>query len=65
MRRGAGVASLALLAILTGLTGCGQKGNLYLPNQKKKVPATTPQPETPATPSTPTSPGTAAPSGAK
>jgi predicted small lipoprotein YifL len=35
------LASSACLA----LAGCGQKGNLYLPNQKKKVPATQPQPE--------------------
>jgi predicted small lipoprotein YifL len=32
------------------LAGCGQKGNLYLPNQKKKVPTTTSQPDTPSAP---------------
>jgi predicted small lipoprotein YifL len=37
------------------LTGCGQKGNLYLPNQKKKVPTTTSQPDTPPTPPAPIS----------
>jgi predicted small lipoprotein YifL len=33
------------LGACLALAGCGQKGNLYLPNQKKKVPATQPQPE--------------------
>jgi predicted small lipoprotein YifL len=32
------------------LGACGQKGNLYLPNQKKKVPASQPQPNTAASP---------------
>ena len=33
-------APLLVLVVLAGaLLGCGQKGNLYLPNQKKKVPA--------------------------
>jgi predicted small lipoprotein YifL len=47
----------SLMAIIVGtclasicLAGCGQKGNLYLPNQKKKVPTTTSQPDTPAAP---------------
>jgi predicted small lipoprotein YifL len=39
------------------LAGCGQKGNLYLPNQKKKVPGNAPQsqpqPAPPAPPSDP------------
>jgi len=37
---------IALAAV--GSAGCGQKGNLYLPNQKKPVPATRPQPATPS-----------------
>jgi predicted small lipoprotein YifL len=36
---------MALAALASA--GCGQKGNLYLPNQKKPVPATRPQPNTP------------------
>jgi predicted small lipoprotein YifL len=38
-----------LVIALAGLAcaGCGQKGNLYLPNQKKPVPATRPQPNSP------------------
>jgi predicted small lipoprotein YifL len=35
---------LLMLGTSLCLTGCGQKGNLYLPNQKKKVPTTQPQP---------------------
>jgi predicted small lipoprotein YifL len=55
------VLAIALIALALGsatLTGCGQKGQLYLPNQKKsKVPPTqqppgTPQPATPP-PATP------------
>jgi predicted small lipoprotein YifL len=37
-------ALIVIVAAGTALAGCGQKGNLYLPNQKKKVPATQPQP---------------------
>jgi predicted small lipoprotein YifL len=33
---------VAILAACSGLSGCGQKGNLYLPNQNKKVPAAQP-----------------------
>jgi len=49
-----------MLATLT-LSGCGQKGNLYLPNQKKKVPAT----QTAAPPVQPAVPAPDASSGAK
>jgi predicted small lipoprotein YifL len=38
-------AILATLGLSVALAGCGQKGNLYLPNQKKKVPVAQPQPE--------------------
>ena len=53
-------ALTAIMIAISGslvLAGCGQKGNLYLPNQKKKVPATAPQtqpqPAPPAPPSDP------------
>jgi len=46
------VALLALVACF-GVASCGQKGNLYLPNQKKKVPTTAPQPDTPPSPASP------------
>jgi predicted small lipoprotein YifL len=39
-----GVLACALLA------ACGQKGNLYLPSQKKKVPAPQTTPDTQAQP---------------
>jgi predicted small lipoprotein YifL len=35
---------LVALSAAVALAGCGQKGNLYLPNQKKKVPTSTPAP---------------------
>ncbi len=38
-----------LIVIACALAGCGQKGKLYLPNQKKQVPAVT-QPDTQAQP---------------
>jgi predicted small lipoprotein YifL len=39
---------LAVLAALVALTGCGQKGALYLPDKKKStVPATAPAPTAP------------------
>jgi len=48
---------VSVIAIIVGtclagicLAGCGQKGNLYLPNQKKKVPTTASQPDTPSAP---------------
>jgi predicted small lipoprotein YifL len=44
-------AALLALAVSGTLAGCGQKGALYLPHQKKtKVPAdsTNPTPDTPA-----------------
>jgi predicted small lipoprotein YifL len=49
--RNTSVRAVTLIAIITGVScalalgGCGQKGNLYLPNQKKKVPAAQPQPQ--------------------
>jgi predicted small lipoprotein YifL len=52
------LAALAIAATLA-LAGCGQKGNLYLPNQKKKVPAPvagpdqTPQPSAAPLPAAP------------
>lgn len=42
---------LALIALSVSgatLSGCGQKGQLYLPSQKKKVPPTQQPPGTPA-----------------
>jgi predicted small lipoprotein YifL len=49
---------IALIAAGMLLASCGQKGNLYLPNQKKKVPATAPQPATSAPPAaSPAAPG--------
>jgi predicted small lipoprotein YifL len=64
------VLAIALLALALGgatLSGCGQKGQLFLPNQKKsKVPPTqqpqgtpqqaTPPPDTTPAPSTPPAP---------
>ena len=42
---------LVALGLITAVlaVGCGQKGNLYLPN-KKKIPATQPSPNTQAQP---------------
>jgi predicted small lipoprotein YifL len=53
---------LLTLGLITALlaAGCGQKGNLYLPNQKKKVPAAQPSPNTQAQPDA--SPSTGSPS---
>ncbi len=48
-----GLRALALLALIASgaLTGCGQKGPMYLPSQKKtKVPATQPAPAPAASP---------------
>jgi predicted small lipoprotein YifL len=48
---GALAAALLAIAVTGTLTGCGQKGALYLPHQKKtKVPADpgNPTPDTPA-----------------
>jgi len=60
------VALLLLIGapLLIGLSGCGQKGQLYLPSQKKtKVPPPpSPSPAAPgppATPETPPTPGAA------
>jgi predicted small lipoprotein YifL len=48
--------TLAALAVLIAVSGCGQKGALYLPVKKKStVPATAPAPSTPA-PSPPAPP---------
>jgi predicted small lipoprotein YifL len=60
----AALAAAALLAlVMTGaLQGCGLKGPLYLPQQKKtKVPAnpTNPAPDTPEAPPAPTPPASA------
>jgi predicted small lipoprotein YifL len=47
---GALAAALLAVAVTGSLSGCGQKGALYLPHQKKtKVPAdpTNPTPDTP------------------
>jgi predicted small lipoprotein YifL len=63
-------ALLVIAALLAGasLEGCGQKGQLYLPNQKKsKVPPTqqpqgTPQPATPPPGTTPAPANSPAPS---
>jgi len=52
------LAAIAMIAACLSAAGCGQKGNLYLPNQKKKVPTT--QPNTQAPPDTPPQPGTQA-----
>jgi len=49
-RSAAWLAIIASSICALALSGCGQKGNLYLPNQKKKVPATQPQPNTQAQP---------------
>jgi predicted small lipoprotein YifL len=54
--RGSWVLGMALIALALGgatLTGCGQKGQLYLPNQKKsKVPPTQQPQGTPPPPAT-------------
>jgi predicted small lipoprotein YifL len=55
-RAGAWLAIIASLSCALALSGCGQKGNLYLSNQKKKVPATQPQPNTQAQPDTQSQP---------
>jgi predicted small lipoprotein YifL len=51
------VALTATVCASLALGGCGQKGNLYLPNQKTKVPGNAPQsqpqPAPPAPPSDP------------
>jgi predicted small lipoprotein YifL len=50
------IALIAAVSASLTLAGCGQKGNLYLPNQKKKVPSapqTQPQPAPPAPPGDP------------
>jgi predicted small lipoprotein YifL len=44
---------IAAIGACLAVAGCGQKGNLYLPNQKKKVPTTQPAPNTQAQPSAP------------
>jgi predicted small lipoprotein YifL len=57
-------ALTAIMIAISGslvLAGCGQKGNLYLPNQKKKVPTT----QTPAQPMPQPQPAPDAPSDAK
>jgi predicted small lipoprotein YifL len=48
--RRAVLALLTALGVCVALGGCGQKGVLYLPNQKKKVPPTQPQPESQPSP---------------
>jgi predicted small lipoprotein YifL len=48
---------LVVLGAAIALAGCGQKGNLYLPNQKKKIPAATPAPAPPPAESQPPSSG--------
>jgi predicted small lipoprotein YifL len=50
--RFAGLTRFILPAVgsLLLLSGCGQKGNLYLPNQKKRVPTPPAQPNTEAQP---------------
>lgn len=48
--------TLAALLVLIAVSGCGQKGALYLPVKKKStVPATAPAPSSPA-PTSPTPP---------
>jgi predicted small lipoprotein YifL len=51
-------ATIAILGACLGLAACGQKGSLYLPNQKKKVPTTQAPPDTPAQPGTQAQPNT-------
>lgn len=52
MRTARLTATIVVMAVLgCALVGCGQKGKLYLPNQKKQVPPATqsnspPQPDT-------------------
>lgn len=54
------VASLAVIALLTALSGCGQKGPLYMPRAGTTNPA--PLPTEPVAPTTPeTAPETATP----
>ena len=45
-------AAIVAIAACLSAAGCGQKGNLYLPSQKKKVPTTQSPPDTPAQPGT-------------
>lgn len=60
------VLAIALIALALGgatLTGCGQKGQLYLPNQKKsKVPPTQQPQGTPPPGTTPAPANSPAPS---
>ncbi|WP_087504209.1 LPS translocon maturation chaperone LptM [Neiella marina] len=39
----------ALLALMFSLSGCGQKGPLYLPEEPQQQPQPTDEPEQPAT----------------
>ena len=58
--RSAVVLAIALIALALGgatLSGCGQKGQLYLPNQKKSKVPPTQQPQDPPQQATPP-PGT-------
>jgi predicted small lipoprotein YifL len=58
-------ALIAAVSASLMLAGCGQKGNLYLPNQKKKVPSTAPQTQPqPAPPAPPGDPPASPNSGA-
>lgn len=51
------IAILSAITLSLALAGCGQKGNLYLPNQKKKVPSTQTAPaQTPPATQTPAAP---------
>jgi predicted small lipoprotein YifL len=55
------VLAIALIAVLlTGatLSGCGQKGQLYLPNQKKSKVPPTQQPQATPPPGTTPAPAT-------
>jgi predicted small lipoprotein YifL len=64
--RGSRVLAMALIALALGgatLTGCGQKGQLYLPNQKKSKLPPTQQPQgTPPPATTPAPASSPAPS---
>jgi predicted small lipoprotein YifL len=66
MRSGISRLIIVFAAAASGLmlSGCGQKGNLYLPNQKQKVPASKPQNPAPAQTS-PNSPPATSSSGAQ